>query len=237
MSEAEQASFFSRFGNDLERLMQGRLDTIERKIDAFEFNQWKTGTIRELSLELRFKQYEESSRQSQEHFRVFLELQGLYGERRSIALGCRDAFWPNPNGNGWWYFNTRTFFWRESVPQPESVWIRHGVLAGGGVISAIQVHPQWRPRSSIMAEEFRGLHFHLHLTENLIPRLASVEFCIDSYSFIKRQLDDAKWTNGQPTMAWPDPLSTEEDAVGWRMLEHFGWISLDHTPRKRDSVA
>jgi hypothetical protein len=232
MSEAEQASFFSRFGNDLERLMQGRLDTIERKIDGFEFGQWKAGTIRELSLELRFKQYEDSSRQRQEHFRVFLELQSVCGEHRSIALGGRDSFWPN--GKGGWYFGTRTFFWRESVPQSGSVWIPPGVLVGGGIIGSIHFRPQWRPRSPILAEEFRGLSFHLHLTENIIARLASVEFSIDKYVFVRRRLDEARWENARPTLAWPERLSKEEEAVEWRMLEHFGWLDLERAPSKRD---
>ena len=92
MSESEQASFFSRFGNELERLVQGRFDSIERKIDSLEFAQWATGTIRTISLGLRFRKYEESYRTAKEHFRVFLELQSACGEKRSIILGGRDDF-------------------------------------------------------------------------------------------------------------------------------------------------
>jgi hypothetical protein len=72
------------------------------------------------------------------------------------------------------------------------------------------------------------------VTENLIGRFASVEFAIDSYVFVKRKLDDAKWGQGKPSLDWPDSLSTEEQAVGWRCLEHYGWFDLDRTLPKRD---
>ena len=232
MSEAEQASFFSRFGNDLERLVQGRFDSIDRKIDALEFAQWKNGTIRKISLALAFHKYEESRRESREHFRVFLELQSVYGEKRSIILGGRDDFWPC--GDGCWFFDSRTFFWRQKVPQAGSVWIPKGARIGGGLVGSINLSAQWFPRSPILVEEFRGLGFQLLVTENLVGRLASVELVIDSYVFVKQKLDEGKWVKGKPCFGWPEQLTSDEEAVEWRRLDdtHF-WMTLGQTPPKQ----
>jgi hypothetical protein len=217
MSEAEQASFFSRFGNDLERLVQGRFDSIERKIDGLEFAQWANGTIRTITLELRLRKYEESYRKAKEHFRVFLELQSVYGEKRSIMLGGRDDF--AALGDGKLGFGVKTFFWRQAVPQKEAVWIPQGVRAFGGVVASLHFGARWYPRSPILAEEFRGLGFQLLVTENLVDRLASVELVIDSYVFVDKLLEGAKWVKGKPCFDWPETLTPEEEAVEWRRLE------------------
>lgn len=50
LSEAEQASFFSRFGKDLERLVTGRFERLEKKLDLAEFARWQTGKIRSINL-------------------------------------------------------------------------------------------------------------------------------------------------------------------------------------------
>jgi hypothetical protein len=231
MSESEQASFFSRFGNELERLVQGRFDSIERKIDSLEFAQWATGTIRTISLGLRFRKYEESYRTAKEHFRVFLELQSACGEKRSIILGGRDDFFPSDNGG--WRFGARTCFWRQAVPQGESVWIPHGVRFFGGVVSSLDFSVRWIPRSPILVDEFRGLGFQLLVTENLVDRLASVELIIDSYFFVNKLLEGAKWVKGKPCFDWPELLTAEEEAIEWRMLNdtHF-WMDWSTRPKR-----
>jgi hypothetical protein len=235
MSEAEQASFFSRFGNDLERLVQDRFDSIDRKMDALEFAHWKNGTIRKLSLELQLRQYEETRREGREHFRVFLELQSVCHEKRSIILGGRDEYWLF-EGRGW-YFGSKTFFWRQMFPPSESVWIPQSGIhsTGGGRFSSIDLSIKWFPRSPILVEEFRSLGFQLLLTENLIDRLASVKLAIDSYVFVNENLDEAIWVKGKPCFDWPEALTAEEEAIEWRRLEKPSVIiALGPTPPKQD---
>jgi hypothetical protein len=72
LSETEQASFFSRFGTELEHIVRGGFDSVERKIDGLEFAYWRNGTIREITLELRLRKHEQSRRELREHFRIFL---------------------------------------------------------------------------------------------------------------------------------------------------------------------
>jgi hypothetical protein len=231
LSEAEQASFFSRFGIDLEHLVRGGFDSLERKIDGLEFAHWKDGTIREVELELGFRKYEESRRESREHFRVFLELQSVCSEKRSIIMGGRDDFWSAGNLGGW-YFGTKCFFWRQREPQGDSVWIPQGIRAGGGIVGSVRLGVHWFPRSPVAAEEFRNLHFHLLVTETLINRLAFVQLVIDSYVFVNMRLEDAKWEKGQPGFDWPELLTADEAAVEWRRLNTHCRITLDRPPPK-----
>lgn len=231
LSEAEQASFFSRFGTDLEHLVRGGFDSIERKIDGLEFARWREGTIREIDLELGFRKFEESHRESREHFRVFLELQSVCSEKRSIFLGGRDDFL-SAGDRGGWYFGTKCFFWRQREPQNESIWIPQGIRVGGGLVDAIRLGAHWFPRSPILAEEFHNVGFYLLLTENLIDRLAFARLVIDRYVFVDLRLENAKWEKGPPC-EWPDTLTAEEWAVEWRRLDMHCWLSLDHPPPTR----
>lgn len=230
LSEAEQKSFFSRFGTDLERLVRGGFDTIDRKIDALEFAYWKSGAIREITLELGFGKWEESHRDSPEHFRVFLELQSVVSENRSIILGGRDDFLPYSDGG--WYFGTKCFFWRQRETQKESVWIPQGTRGGGGIINSMRLGAHWFPRSPILAEEFGNLGFHLLVTENLVSRLASARLVIDSYVFVDMKLENSKWEEGRLGFDWPESLTSEEEALEWRRLDTHCWLSLENPPPK-----
>jgi len=179
LSEAEQATFFSRFGRDLEDLVRGRFDRIEQKLDDIEFSRWKAGHIRSVVLELRFKEYRESRCKHPEHFRAALELQGVVYERRSMILGGRDDFWSTNDGE--YYFSTKAFFWREQVGKVKDSWIKSHIRVGGGIITGITLAVRWLPVSPILASEFDGLSMHLHLTENLVDQIKHVRFAVYDY--------------------------------------------------------
>jgi len=223
LSSAEQAAFFSRFGRELEDLVRGRFDRLEKKLDAIEFSQWKTGCIRSLQLDLTFHNYIESAHDAPEHFRVALELQSdLSTGHRGMTLGCRDAFWPT--GRGRFYFGTKAFYWREACGSIEDSWVECPVQAGGGLVGGVRVHLNWHPVSSILAVEFDGLIPTLHLTENLVERIRSVRFAIDDYVFIDDgfSVDDVE--SYRPSLGWPEELSEEEGRM-W-CSGRLGW-SID----------
>ena len=202
MSKAEQTSFFSRWGSDLQRLVAGGFHSIERKIDHLEFAYWKTGTLREIRLELRLRQHEQSLREAPEHFRVFVELQSVLHEKRSIVIGGRDDFWQISDGR--WCFATKTFFWRQSVSQADSVWIRSdGTRVGGGIISSLSFRAGWFPQSPILIAEFEGLGFNMHITENLTDRIDRVTLILDSYVLVDREIKQSEWEEYQPCFLGP----------------------------------
>jgi hypothetical protein len=232
LSEAEQASFFSRYGSDLERLVKGGFDTVERKVDQLEFNLWKSGTLRKIKLELGLREWEESRREIPEHFRVVLELQSVVHEKRSIMLGGRDDFWET--GNGGWFFGTKTLFWRQAFPQDKPLWRpQKGARVGGGIITALRFGVSWYPRSPVLITEFEHLNFHLHVTENLTDRLASARLTLDSYVVFDHKIESAFWEKARPNFDWPDELRPEETKLEWRWCNSIcAGLQLEHVPPK-----
>jgi hypothetical protein len=206
---------------------------VERKIDELRFSQWKTGRVRSLELHLEFNKYVESQHSAPEHFRVCLELQSVFQEKRSIFLGARDDFWPD--GDTRWFFGTKTFFWRQSTGASNLRWIPNPVRAGGGIITGIDLSVGWRPISDVMVAEFENLGGHLHFTANLASRISRVRFYIDDYVVIDGPIDVSGLTNSRPSIDWPGGLSPEEEALEWRF--HRFWLTtLDCLPpRKTDS--
>jgi hypothetical protein len=231
MSDAEQSSFFSRFGKDLEQLLTGRLERLERKIDLLEFARWQSGTIRRIDLRVLLKQLEESERREPEHFRVCMELQSVVYEKRSIILGGQDDYWESGNGN--WYLGTKSFFFKQGVGTIEKSWIPQGPRVGGGYIHELHFGARWRPFSDTLAAEFDDLALDFHFTENLQERIARVRFTIDSYVFVDGPIRESVIDHTKPSLGWPTPLTEEQACVKWRACD-FGWIRLDHLPMIKD---
>jgi hypothetical protein len=230
LSDAEQKAFFARFGKDLEDLLHGRFDRIERKLDEIEFARWKAGYIRSLELELRFKNYIESKHEHPEHFRVALELQGVVHEKRSIILGGRDDFWPANDDK--FYFGTKAFFWREQVGKIKDSWIKAPIRVGGGMVGGVTLEIRWRPVSPILAVEFELLFPHLHFTENLADRLDHVRFTVDDYVFLDWKFSPDDLQPYKPYLGWPDELTDAELSIGW-LYKDLGYISFDRAPTNK----
>jgi hypothetical protein len=229
MSQAEQASFFSRFGSDLEQLLRGGLSSIERRIDALEFSQWQSGTIRSMTLEFDLAKMEDSPRKQTEHFRVALELHGVVDETRGIVIGGRDDFWSTPQQL---FFDTKSYFWMEkSGGRP--AWVPRGKSrAGGGVISSYRFGIKWHPRSAIHVAEFDTLSAHLYLTENVTERFTSARLLVDSYVLVESKLGK-EWHPGRPQFEWPDELTAEESKLEWKRSFDIGQlIWFRRVPRK-----
>ena len=231
LSEAEQASFFSRFGKDLERLVTGRFERLEKKIDLIEFARWQAGRIRSVNLHVIFKELEKSKRSEPEHFRVCLELQGVEREKRSIILGGQDDYWESSDGG--WYLGTKTFFFRQRFGKIEESWIPQGPRLGGGYVSGLHFGVKWLPVSEILAAEFDNLSLHFHFTENLLDRIAKVKFTIDSYVFIDRGIRLGRIDYIKPSLGWPSPLTEEQEKAKWRFCD-FGGIRFDELLKIED---
>ena len=230
MSAAEQASFFSRFGSELENLMRGGISSIEKKIDALEFGMWKKETVRKIILKLDFSEPRESECSAAEHFRVFLELQSLAHEKRGILIGGRDDYW---EANGKRYFDRKGFFWREAHRGNESVWIpRPGGRAGGGIVPSIEISIQWRPYSHMHVTELDGLSPLLYVTENLVNQVARIRLIVDSYLLIDHKIDPDKWKVGKPHFDWPETLTADEEKLDWRVSWDLWPFFLEASPQK-----
>lgn len=226
LSDAEQASFFSRFGADIERLIRGRFDDIERKIDKLAFTNWKNGTIRNLSLELRFREPWAYFREKPEHFRVYLNLQHVGNEQRNIILGGRDDYCTS--GNTGWLFDTKSFFFRQLYPKQAAIWVKKNVRQRIGGISNLTFGLSCLPPFTILVAEFEGLRPHLHITENLINRVASITLIADSYVLLDCEVNPSCWRKSGLETIWPDKITHDEERIAWSYLEHGPWgLHLD----------
>lgn len=234
LSEAEQVTFFGRFGKDITDLLRGRFDRLEEKLDAIEFARWKAGQIRSLALDVQFNKYVQSKHSAPEHFRVCLELQSVGNEERSIILGGRDDF--SNSRDGACYFGTKAFFWRQRVGRIEDSWVPRGVRIHGGIITGIHLGVEWRPISPVLAVEFDGLGKHLHLTENLVDRISRVRFCIDDYVFLDWAFQPDRVEKWKPSLGWPEPLRETEAALGWCCV-NLGWLCFEQVPRRKADLA
>lgn len=230
LSEAEQAAFFSRFGKDLEGLLTGRFDRLEEKIDFIEFCRWQTGNIRSIGLDIIFKKMEESYRNESEHFRACFELQSVTHEQRSIIFGGQDDHWKT-SSDGQWVFGTKTFFFREQFGKIEESWMPQGPRIGGGLIDGVHFGIKWIPVSPILAAQFDNLSLHFHFTENLTDRIAKVNFTIDSYMFVDREIKVSDIRHYKPSLGWPSPLTKEQEAIKWQFYD-FGRIAFNELPKK-----
>lgn len=226
LSSAEQASFFSRFGKDIQDVLRGRFDRLERKLDELEFARWKAGHIRSVRLDVGFKDCVESLHKTPYHFRVCLELQGVYSENRDIVLGACDDFWQH--GGHEWHFGTRTFFWQSGVGDIKGSWISNPARMGGGVVLGIHLHVQWRPVSPMLATAFDGLCGNFHFTQNLSERISNVRFSLDDYVFFDQKIDSGSIEKIRPRW-WPDELNKEDASLEWRGLT-VAWLGLDRMP-------
>jgi len=231
LSEAEQASFFSRFGKDLERLLTGGIERIEKKLDLLEFSRWQAGRIRSINLHVKFKELEKFPKSEPEHFRVCLELQSVAHEKRSMILGGQADY--QRSAENAWHFGIKTFFFRQRFGKIEGSWIPSGPRVSGKYVGELDFGVIWRPTSEILAAEFDNLDLNFHFTENLLDRIARVKFNIDSYVFLDRAIRLDITDQVGPSLGWPDVLTKEQAAIEWRYCD-LGSIVFDRLPKIKD---
>ena len=229
LSAAEQSAFFSRYGKDLEDLVRGRFDRIERKLDEVEFHRWKAGTIRSLELSVTLHRRIATSQMSPEHFRICLSLQGVHSEHRSIEFGVRDHYLSQNDGSK--SYRIKTFFWQENGGQKmEDSWVLQNVWgSSGGGVGQIVANLRWQQRSQIPCEAFEDLSAYLHISENLHNNIARVAFSIDDYLFVDRKAFGEVHLPCNPRFGWPAELTEKEQSVRWCMLD-CGSVRMDRLP-------
>jgi hypothetical protein len=217
LSEAEQAAFFSRFGNDLEILVRGGFDSIEQKLDQIEFNFWKQGFIRKMICELSLKEWENAYRDIAEHFRVLLVFRRFNAHEASFIFGERDDFSQEDGGRWRWYYGEKTFFWRIKNPQQEAIWVpQRELIVKNAHITSFNFGIAWDPISNIYCSEFEGLTVHLLVSENIKYRIDKIHLMIDDYLFIDHKIESREWSKPNPALPkWPVPLTDEENRLEW----------------------
>lgn len=231
MSDTEQKAFFGRFGKDLEGLIHGRFDQIEKKLDELRFEQWRAGPIHRIELELKFKRYAYSKDLPREHFRVAVDFRDGIDPTGSMVLGCRDDY--VTTGDGITQFASKSFFGRESKKQTKGVWLPHGsVRMFGGAITGITSGVTWSPHSTIQVREFDRLSATIHFTRNLVPLVDRVRLSIDHYVFVDWRIDVTQLERWSIGFEWPDELTAEELAI--ETCGIHPWLRFEELPKSID---
>jgi len=215
LSDAEQASFFARYGKELEDIIRGRFDHIERKLDENDFARWRIGPIRTLELKLILKNALDTRRNAPEHFRFAMDFQGVSGDKRGIILGGRDEYLKKEGDKPYWLM-TKEFFWQESTGRIEDSWLKARSRTSGGYLTEIAASVLWAPYAPLIATQFDGLVGRLHVTENLVNRIERVQFIIDEYVFYDDVFSCDDLNHYSPHLGWPELLTDIESSVRWR---------------------
>lgn len=216
LSEAEQAAFFGRFGNDLETLVRGRFDDLSSRIDDLDRSICLRQVIRSLRLDLILKGgYRDGWSDEHPHFRCILELRSIpHLSGRSIVLGCRDNHhW----SNGRCAFGSKNFFWFEpDSHEPDKQWIPASMTAYGGAHSKITTGVRWSPESQIQLAEIEQLSAFLYVTENLLPELETAVLTADHFVLFDISTAHEEFREAGPNHPWPGELTDVEREIPWR---------------------
>lgn len=89
LSDAEQKVFFDRFGKDLQNVISGKLESVEKRIEEIAFQNWCRGKCRSISVQVKLKSLYQYAGTSHEPFRFALRLHRvlMYGDGE-LVLGC-----------------------------------------------------------------------------------------------------------------------------------------------------
>lgn len=233
LSPEEQASFFARYGKDLEDLVRGRLDGIETKLDEIAFEQWKRCHLQKLDLILTLKNRMRGPHFVTEHYRIVFRLTRFGSEE--FLLGLRDNWTESklPDQRSAYRLGTKSFFWAKRGGPIENSWLPPPSFSVSHPDTfSFNISMLWRPRSEILASEFDDLEIELFVTENLVDKIARIEFTIDDFVVYDSSGLPYPLVATSTDICWPDALTNDESAVEWRG-NHIGHIFLDLPLRRK----
>ena len=251
LSEAEQATFFARWGTQIQQLVTQRFENVERKLYRLEFLQECNSPVRSiwvlLSLKRRFTTDELG------HFRVLVSVVDLHGNSRLIAtdLVVRDKISEDSrslvsaSANSTWILPVRFGDGGTEAEESERKirisegWttMREGVehLSAGTSISGWTRLEYPIPTLG----QLDGTMVFVAATAPLAQQIASWRLTANGYVLASGTADELELvpdTADKAVEAWPEPLSDSELTVLWVRLfstGHTHWsVDFSDTPRR-----
>jgi hypothetical protein len=238
LSASEQASFFSRFGRDLEALVTQQFRSVEDRLKRLEFLQWQSRPLRDLTLQVRLKA--PVTAEELGHFRIFLELEGDFADCRNWYIGGRDDYLTSitpAEPNVW--CGVATFCWTQLAPDTAPSLLP--TIFRSTHLRSLRVASTWPPGGPFLSEQLHGLCVHLFVTKNLVDLAESVLLHSGPYTLISFSVAGHPVRTSHPNLAWPEKLTEEEKRLGWVLYDCGGdwpWQVLDftRTPSGRDEA-
>jgi hypothetical protein len=238
MSDADQASFFSRFGRDLEELVTQRFRSVESQLEALKFHLWQSRPLRDLTLQVRLKSPVTAGQLG--HFRVFLELEGASDEWRNWSLGGRDDYSTTDTASGpKLLFGVATFWCTQLAPDASP-----SLLAAtfrGPHTRSLYVASEWPSGCPFTPEQLDGLWVRLFVTENMVGLAETVALHSGPYTLLRFSVAGHPVRACHPDRAWPEKLTEEEKRLGWVLYEYGkDWppqvLDFARTPARRNET-
>lgn len=229
LSEAEQAAFFARWGNQLEQLINRQFTIFDQKLARLEFLHDCNRPLRDLSIDIRLSRSLSPSELG--HFRLLLSIvaPGLRDAYSKLELAVRDV--PSNSSamesGGFWVTVVQKKRGRlEPKRQP---YTKFSGLLGEEILflSARGGFSEWTsglmPAATLgdLDENFLGVF----ISKNLSSLVAEIRVVANGYILLQAAAEDLTvYEDGDWTNLSPMELNDEEASVPWVRLDIKGGV-------------
>jgi hypothetical protein len=217
LSDAEQVSFFERYGADLEQLLLKQFDHVDKRLARIEFFHESAQPL--LGIELFVELKREFTPDELAHFRVMIEILNLYESdpHPTLYVAGRDAYGQHRQGDKITrIFGCKSIVWSRnpdesiqstvfSVGQPST----QSFHAGG------HMHKRG-PYPTIASMDKKTVW--VHVTRPLFEQISSIGLVANGYILTGGNAEDLEFEERNPLSAWLEPLTEKEASVPWVML-------------------
>lgn len=242
LSEAEQKTFFDRFGKDLQNLIAGRLDSIEERMEEILFRNWKRGRCRSISIEVKLKELYRVDGDDHEPYRFGLRLHRVlqYGEGEML-FGCYSMIHQDGRRAD---YERRSFFYSETDMMPaakgKTIELKNRVRMAGQPFQSIEFGCSWSGSAGLTSEvgldvsELEQYVIDFYCDTSWSGRVACVEVWYDDYLvYVFQNHENAVRVRDAPANVknWLN----KPEALGNRPVQYWsGWAhGLDQVCERR----
>ena len=228
LSAAEQATFFSNYGTQLQEIIVNQHEQVQEGVRRLEFLHWMARPIREIGLAIHLDRFYESD--ELQHFRAVAKLFHTPESDTAWYIGGTDRYQPHADGEGA-SVGTRAIFSAADPPKltfvQRNVYLHHHGLASMyfGAALAHNIVPAPTP------EVLEGRLVTLFVTQNLSQKIKSAFLVLNGYRV-------ASWTTPAFTqqdfkVEWPEPVYAADKDTRWVGSSFFPpTIDFARTPPK-----
>ena len=255
LSEAEQAAFFSAWGNQLEELVVSGFNFIEQRLTRIEFFHECSKPLRTLKIEVDLDGTFTPDELG--HFRILLEIitLGKGDPHPTQWLGGRDAYLTRQHGDqSILLFGSRSLRWSRNPDQPVHSFAYCGPQPQPSLPAAAEslTFMMTVPQRAVSGFEL-GVNLDdnrvyetlgdldekirdLYMTRPLFEKLHGIAVHANDYCVLRLDKTILRFQEGPPLAAWPVHLTECEVGVPWGRLSYandpirFNFAS--YTPQK-----
>lgn len=220
MSEAEQASFFGKFGTELEKMVVEGFGIVDRKLARLEFLQSCSKQLFSMKLVLGLK--EAVGPEDLGHFRAALELRDFSSSSEptpTLWLAMRDAYARATIGQSEHLLpGIRTVSWSQN-PEAKIQGTTIGSLNLGQfqqLVATTGVHGKG-PFKTLGDLDRKSVG--LYVTRRLVERVSGVALIANNYAVLSLPFNVFRLDERlKPHFEWPEDLSDDERSEEWIRL-------------------